>query len=196
MTDTDRQTRQRRSAADTREHILRVAHDLFYGGGLHATGVDKVADAAQVAPTTLYRAFGSKDDLVAAYVHRADLLNREWIEAAIRRAPDDPRSAVLAVFDGLRSHLDPATYRGCVCQMTLAEYADGAPRRAAVAAKEWLHARFAGLLRDGGAGDPGGLAGQLMVIYEGALASAQCLGTAEPAVQARALAELLLDRGL
>ncbi|MGI5240653.1 TetR/AcrR family transcriptional regulator [Dactylosporangium sp. CA-139066] len=184
--------RQRRSAAETREHILSVAHDLFYNGGLHATGVDTVAGAAQVAPTTLYRVFGSKDDLVAAYVQRADLANRAWVEAAIGAAPGDARSAILAVFDGLRGHLDPATYRGCACQMTLAEYGDGssAPHRAAVAAKEWLRERFAGLLRDGE------LADQLMVIHEGALASAQRLGTDEPAVQARALAELLLDSRL
>ena len=33
---------------------------------------DQVAAAAEVAPTTLYRLFGSKDGLVGAYVERAD----------------------------------------------------------------------------------------------------------------------------
>ena len=33
-------------------------------------GVDKIVAEAGVAPTTLYRLFGSKDELVAAYVDR------------------------------------------------------------------------------------------------------------------------------
>ena len=46
---------------------------LFYWKGIRSTGVDKVASEACVAPTTLYRLFGSKDELVAAYVtHNAE----------------------------------------------------------------------------------------------------------------------------
>jgi AcrR family transcriptional regulator len=65
------------------EHVLQVAHDLFCWNGIRATGIDKVSGKAAVVPTTLYRLFGSKDDLVAAYVERADQLTREWITAAI-----------------------------------------------------------------------------------------------------------------
>jgi AcrR family transcriptional regulator len=63
-----------RSAAQTREHVLGVAHELFYWHGIRATGVDRVAAEAAVAPTTLYRLFASKDDLIAAYIARASLL--------------------------------------------------------------------------------------------------------------------------
>lgn len=59
-----------RSAADTREHVLEVARELFYWHGIRATGVDRIATEADVSPTTLYRLFTSKDDLVAAYVER------------------------------------------------------------------------------------------------------------------------------
>jgi AcrR family transcriptional regulator len=55
---------------NTRDRILGVAHELFYWKGIRATGVDAVASAAGVAPPTLYRIFGSKDDLVAAYLER------------------------------------------------------------------------------------------------------------------------------
>jgi AcrR family transcriptional regulator len=195
MPGTAGERRPRRSAAKTRAHILDVADRLFYWDGLHNTGVDKVARAADIAPTTLYRSFADKDDLVAAYVERADLLTREWIDAAIAASDGTPRSAILAVFAGLRPRLAPAVYRGCACQMTLAEYpdAESAPHRNAVAAKDWLHDRFAGLLADAGVDDPGGLAGQLMVIYDGALASAQRLRSSEPALHAGRLAEVLLD---
>ena len=55
-------------AAETREHVLAVAHELFYWHGIRATGVDAIAAEAEVAPTTLYRLFASKDDLIAAYI--------------------------------------------------------------------------------------------------------------------------------
>ena len=71
-----------RSSAETREHVLGVAHELFYWHGIRATGVDRVAVVARVAPTTLYRLFASKDDLIGAYIERADRLYRDWFDAA------------------------------------------------------------------------------------------------------------------
>ena len=76
----------RRQGSDTKEKVLRVAHDLFYWQGIRATGVDRVALRAQVAPTQLYRLFSSKDDLVAAYTERADGLARDWFDTAAQAA--------------------------------------------------------------------------------------------------------------
>ena len=67
---TNHKSPSRRTSAETRDHILEVAERLFYWDGIRATGVDTVAAEAGVAPTTLYRLFASKDDLVAAYVDR------------------------------------------------------------------------------------------------------------------------------
>src|SRR5919199_3359876 len=92
-------TATRRSSAETREHVLRVAHELFYWQGIRAVGVDRVAADAGVAPTTLYRLFSSKDELVAAYVERADQASREWFAAAVEAAAPDPYKQILAVFD-------------------------------------------------------------------------------------------------
>ena len=72
----------RRTAAQTRDHVLEVANELFYWNGIRATGVDRIAAEAEVAPTTLYRLFASKDDLVGAYMQRAGRLYREWFDAA------------------------------------------------------------------------------------------------------------------
>ena len=72
----------RRSGAQTREHVLEVTHELFYWNGIRATGIDRIAAAADVAPTTLYRLFASKDDLIGAYMERAGQLYRDWFDAA------------------------------------------------------------------------------------------------------------------
>ena len=55
----------RRSA---RERLLAAADELFYEEGVHTVGVDRVIERAGVAKATLYSAFGSKDELIRAYL--------------------------------------------------------------------------------------------------------------------------------
>ena len=191
-------TRRQRTAAETREHVLEVAHELFYWQGIRATGVDTVAAEAGVAPTTLYRLFDSKDDLVAAYVERADRLYREWLEAAIETGGLHPRDRILALFDALIAQVQPAVCRGCPFQMALIEFPDPVlpAHRHAVANKTWVRAQVGALTRQLAEteqiGDPDALAEQLAVLMEGVYASAQAQGADGPAKQARALAEALL----
>src|ERR1700731_2898703 len=49
-----------------RERIISTARDLFRKHGIRGIGVDAIADAADTNKMTLYRHFGSKDDLVVA----------------------------------------------------------------------------------------------------------------------------------
>ena len=100
--------RPRRTAAETREHVLAVAHELFYWHGIRATGVDAIAAEADVAPTTLYRLFASKDDLIAAYIERADGLYRKWLTAATAPGIGPPRERILALFDALDEQIQPS----------------------------------------------------------------------------------------
>jgi AcrR family transcriptional regulator len=188
-----------RSSADTREHVLSVAHELFYWHGIRATGVDRVAAEAGVAPTTLYRLFASKDDMVAAYIERADRLYRAWFDAAARAGGADPRQAILAVFDALGEQVQPQHCRGCPFLMALAEFPDPAhpAHRAAVTMKTWVRDRFASLaaaLAHGGPGDHSELlADQLSVIMEGVYASAQALTATGPGRHARTIVESVLN---
>jgi AcrR family transcriptional regulator len=184
-----------RTAAETREHVLQVTHDLFYWHGIRATGIDKVAAEAAVAPTTLYRLFGSKDDLVAAYVERADLTLRDSIAEAMQRAGSNPRDRILAIFDAQSAGLGPHEFRGCACLMAIAEFPEDAlpGHQRAVAAKVWLRDVFAELAEQLSPNDSASLADHLMLIHEGVNACAQTLGAAGPAKSARALVEALLE---
>ena len=58
--------------AEVRERILETACRLFYQRGVRAVGVDLVVEKAGVAKTSLYRHFGTKDDLIAAFLARED----------------------------------------------------------------------------------------------------------------------------
>ena len=61
------------AAGEVRERVLETASALFYKNGVRAVGVDLVVEKAGVAKTSLYRHFGTKDDLVAAFLERDDL---------------------------------------------------------------------------------------------------------------------------
>ncbi|GAA1582597.1 TetR/AcrR family transcriptional regulator [Kribbella sancticallisti] len=189
-------TRTRRPAHETRQHVLEVTDSLFHTQGIHATGVDQVARAAGVAPTALYRLFGSKDGLVAAYVDHADQRNRSWFEGAVASVDQGGPVAVRAVFDALAETTGADDFRGCACQLAFAEYPD--PRsdahRLSASAKRWVVNRFRELLADIDTPDTRKqqAAERLALLVEGALASAGTLGPDGPASQARALAELVL----
>ncbi len=60
------------AAVDVRERILETASALFYRLGVRAVGMDLVVEEAGVAKTSLYRHFRTKDDLIAAFLHRED----------------------------------------------------------------------------------------------------------------------------
>ena len=50
------------------ERILSTASDLFYREGARAIGVDEIVSRAGATKPSLYRAFESKDQLIAAYL--------------------------------------------------------------------------------------------------------------------------------
>ena len=172
---------------------------LFYWEGIRATGVDRVASQADVAPTTLYRLFASKDDLVAAYVERCSMNYRALLLAVSSPATGTPRDRILAVIDAFEDEVLSDTCRGCPFLMVLAEFPDpqSAAHANAVAHKAWLRELFLGLVSELALStelrDPVLLADRIALVAEGIYASVQSLGSSGPAGQGRAIVELLID---
>jgi AcrR family transcriptional regulator len=98
-----------------RERIIETARDLFRKHGLRGIGVDAIAEAAGTNKMTLYRHFGSKDELIAACLTAAGRealqewdeweaefandpmkLLHEWIKCALSCAIEDPRGCDIA----------------------------------------------------------------------------------------------------
>src|SRR5215813_1191497 len=86
----------REQATRTRQRILEAAADLFARQGYGTTSVRQIADAAQVAPDTVYATFGSKARLLTALVDirlvpggHASVLDRPEMQAL--REEHDPR---------------------------------------------------------------------------------------------------------
>jgi AcrR family transcriptional regulator len=86
--------------APARERILSAAYGLFTRRGIGAVGIDEVIERAGVAKATLYRHFGTKNELVLAVLRRREQL---WtlglVETQSRQRADTPEEQLLAIFD-------------------------------------------------------------------------------------------------
>src|SRR2546421_6322044 len=102
-------TLQRQSA---RERLLAAADQLFYAEGVHVVGVDRIAERAGVTKATLYNTFGSKEDLVRAYLEQHMRRRQERI-ARILAANDSPRMQILGIFAEVEELLAGSAFRGC-----------------------------------------------------------------------------------
>jgi AcrR family transcriptional regulator len=163
----ERPKRRYQRAAVTREHILDVASHLFYSEGIRAVGVDRLADEAEVTTTTLYRLFGSKDGLVAAYMDRRDTEWFEWLERSVSKG------GLAGLFKELDRNVRESDFRGCPFRMAMAEYpaAESDVQRIGIENKRRTRRRFRQLAREAGAPDPATAADQLLLLIDGILAS-------------------------
>ena len=185
-----RPVQRRRTAKD---RILQAADDLFYNEGIHTVGIDRVIAHAGVAKGSLYYSFTGKDDLIHEYLsHR----HGQWAERITTGigGHTDPRERILAVYDVLGTLFAKPDYRGCAFMNATAEAApDSIEAQAGSAFRAWVHTLFLDLATDTGAEDPQQLADTLVLLYDGAVATAQMDKTPEPARTARRTAALILD---
>jgi AcrR family transcriptional regulator len=167
--------------------ILAAADKLFYAQGIRAVGVDTIAAEAGVSKRTLYNYYPSKDDLIAAYL-TARFKHME--------ASDAPaREQILGYFDRLERMMTEGGFRGCPYVNAVTELGDRkhAATGIAVRFKDERLRWYRTLLERMGVADPQGIAMQLQILVEGAIASALVRDDPAFARSARAAAEVLLD---
>jgi AcrR family transcriptional regulator len=176
-----------------RERLLAAADELFYEHGIHTVGIDRVIERAGVAKASLYGVFGSKDELIRAYLQARHDARKARITARIA-GHDTPRERLLSVFDAMRDFMADPKFRGCAFNRAAAEARPGEGIQAVCDdARGWVRDLFTGLARDAGAADPQALARQLVLLYDGATVAAQMEGGTASALAARAAAALMLD---
>jgi AcrR family transcriptional regulator len=176
------------------ERLLETASDLFYREGIRAVGVDTVSERAGASKRTLYNRFGGKDGLVAEYLRRRD----EGWKAYLREATEDgaePKEKLLAVFEAYEEWLVGEDFRGCAFANAAAEIPDPDHPARVVARrhKQGVRDHLAVLAAEAGFGEPRILAERLLLLLEGAAATAAMRRSREPIGVARSLARELLD---
>jgi AcrR family transcriptional regulator len=179
-----------------RERLLAAANELFYNEGVHTVGIDRVIEHAGVAKASLYNTFGSKDELVRAYLETRHATVAQRITQAVERY-DTPRERLLAVFEGQGELFAQPDYHGCAFARASAESHPGDPtERAAEAYRRWVRALLTDLAAQAGVPEPEVLARQLHLLYDGSGQSARMDHDNAAAAAARAAAAILLDAAL
>lgn len=180
------------------ERILSTADDLFYREGVRAVGIQRVIEEAGIAKASLYAHYASKDDLVAACVDRRAHATRAAVEAVLAATPDDPRAKLLALFDFQRQAAADPGFHGCPVQKTHTElFEDDHPaKRVTAAHRQWLLDLFGRLVREAGLTSPDYVAGTLVVLFDGAIATTMVDRDPNATRYARWAAEQIIDAHL
>jgi AcrR family transcriptional regulator len=175
-----------------RERLLAAANELFYDEGVHTVGIDRVIERAGVAKASLYNTFGSKDELVRAYLEMRHARIAERVTRYLERY-STPRERLLGVFEAQGETFADPTFRGCAFVAASAESPGESVTRASDNYRGWIRGLFTDLAREAGAADPELLARQLHMIYDGASLSSRLDRNPAATAMARAAAETLID---
>lgn len=175
------------------ERVLKSASELFYRDGITATGVDTIVEHAGVAKRTLYKNFGGKDELVAAYLRDRDERWHASLEEVTDRY-DDPNERLMAVFEAYGEWLVGDDLRGCAFINAASEIADPAhpAREVVLAHKERVKEHLAALAAEARQEEPDVLAEKLLLLLEGATVTASMRKSSEPLDTARTMARSLI----
>lgn len=183
----------------TREKLVEVAIDRFYVQGFHAVGLDQILAEVGVTKTTFYNHFESKDELIIEALERREHWEtKAFLERAMQLGGDDPKQQLLAIFDVLDEWFNHPDFHGCLFLNACIEFPSANDPVHRVGAKHYVIAteQFAALAAEAGASEPGLLADQLVVLFQGTLTHRHVACDNAAASKARKVAEVLIDQAL
>ena len=176
-----------------RERLLAAASELFYAEGIHTVGIDRVIERAGVAKASLYNTYGSKDELIRAYLQQRHARTEARLTAAMATA-DAPRDKLMAIFDAQQAYFEQSQFRGCAFMNASAESQPGSSvEQTSDEYRAWFRGVFRDLAASAGVADPDALASRLVLIYDGTAMSSRMDRDVHAFDDARALAGMAFD---
>jgi AcrR family transcriptional regulator len=157
-----------------RGRLLSAATRLFCKNGINATGIDAIINEAGTAKTTLYKLFGSKNNLVHAVLETEGKQWREWFIAAIEGAGGSPQAKLARIFPALKDWFRQERFYGCPFINAVGEHDKDQKQLRAIAMrhKKIVLAYIEKLAEEMGAAEPEVLAHQLALLMDGAIVAA------------------------
>ena len=178
-----------------RDELVKKALEVFNANGFHATGMDKLVSETGISKTSMYKHFRTKDDIILAVLQLRDENFRNWLYRRVEALTDTPRGQLLAIYDALEEWFALPEFRGCMFIKASAEFQDlDHPIHVQSAEhKRLLTEHFVNTANAAGLSDPAGLTRQLMILKEGAIIMAVMGHSENPAMDAKAAAQALIE---
>ena len=169
------------AAERPRERIVACALDLFHRNGIRGVGVEAIVEAAHTNKMTLYRHFGSKDDLIIEYLNYKGRKSEEiWAEIEAE-SPGHPAGQLYGYVRKAAKFI-AEDERGCDLANAAVELTEeGHPGLKVI--EDFKHQqrdRLAKLCEAAGASQPSLLADSLVLLIEGARVSRRSVGALGP----------------
>ena len=180
--------------APARERILGAAYELFSQRGIQAVGIDAIVERSGVARQTLYRQFGSKQELVLAFLARRESLwTRGWLQLQVERRTSNPAARLMAIFDVFDEWFHTPDFEGCSFINVMLEHAGGDDpiRQASTSYLTGIREFLEELAIEAGVSDPDDFARKWHILMKGSIVAAG-EGDAEAGKRAQQVAGLLL----
>ncbi|MBO9123823.1 MULTISPECIES: TetR/AcrR family transcriptional regulator [unclassified Rhizobium] len=172
----------------SRDDLLAKVGDIFYANGTYLVGMAELIKHLQTTRVTFYRHFASKEEMIVAYLQQRDAAVRDQLADVVggRRGT----AAALDVFSNLEQKTSAENFRGCAFFLAAIENPQSAKiQSAARSHKDFLKSFFLSLMQK----PDEALAEQLLLLYEGALASSALRREAGAAATARSIAAHLMS---
>ncbi len=180
------------------DRVLEAAYDLFSERGIQPVGIDTIIAEAGVAKMTLYRNFGSKEELALAYLKlREERWTKGWLIDEVTRRASSPRARLLAIFDVFGEWFARDDFEGCAFISILLEFSDheNPIRQASVEHLANIRVFLRAQAEEAGIADPEAFARQWHILMKGSIVAAG-EGDEDAARRAQELGGLLLAREL
>ncbi len=186
--------------ASKRELVLDTAEALFIRNGYTATGINQITQEAGIASMTLYNNFKNKDALVMAVLERHHERIFQSLDETLNEVDANPADRIMAVFDFFEDLMDKdiedhdGLFTGCAFSHAASEFRelDHPVHQIAAKHKQRIIEVLASLAQALKVPNPDSVAQTLLLLIDGAQASAQVMGDLDGFDRARAVAEVLI----
>ena len=158
-------------------------------------GVEDVVAQAGVTKPSLYRAFASKDDLIAACLEESGREGRAAMCAAIEVAGSDPRDQLRAIVRFYAAKVASPDFRGCPMSNTAVEIPEpGHPGRTVLeSCKADMRTIVVDISRQLDIARPEELADGLLLIIEGGMSAHHIFGSQGPCAAMVVTSDAMID---
>ncbi|MGI9289093.1 MAG: TetR/AcrR family transcriptional regulator [Pseudomonadales bacterium] len=181
-----------------RQELIDTAIRLFAQNGFHNTGIDWIAEEAQVSKKTMYHHFRSKEELILAALKHHDGLFRNFFMKSVNQVSESPYERLLGIFDVAHAWFSDHEFYGCMFINAIGEYShrDTPIRKACQDFKAQMAGYVEELAISADIDNPSALANTLALLLEGSIVTAQVAGKPDSANTAKLAAKVLIDNAV